>query len=79
MGIRFTARRKRNPLFSDLSGSLEKDEGCAQVSDSELLPKEKNKQKKQQKKIFLLYPLPSSLSVSTEQPLTRSAATIAKL
>lgn len=41
--MRFTAHRKLNPLFSDLSGDLEKDEGCAQVSDSELLPKEKKR------------------------------------
>lgn len=42
--MRFTAHRKLNPLFSDLSGDLEKDEGCAQVSDSELLPKEKKRE-----------------------------------
>lgn len=56
MVIRFTARRKLNPLFSDLSGSLEKDEGCAQVSNSELLPKEK---KKRRVLCFTPYLLPS--------------------
>lgn len=70
MGIRFTARRKLNPPFSDLSGSLEKDEGCAQVSDSELLPKEK---KNKRVLCFPPYLLPSA---STEQQLTRSAATV---
>lgn len=69
--MRFTARRKLNPLLSDLSGSLEEDEGCTQVSDSELLPGEIQK-----KKGFVLYPLPSSLSTSTKQQLTWSAATI---